>query len=301
MKSDIYRELVKIVGSDNVLMDEPMSRHTTFRIGGPADYFVLPRSARELSECLHLLKKAGGEFFVLGNGSNLLVSDQGYRGCILCTKNITNLSCRSGKITAGAGAPLTQLAVFAKKNGLAGLEFAYGIPGTLGGALVMNAGAYGGEMKDLVKSVTVLLENGNERTLTGEQMEFGYRSSILMDRDWTAVSAVLELQNGNPEEISERMDGNLRARQDKQPLEYPSAGSTFKRPEGFFAGKLIMDCGLAGFCVGDAEVSTKHCGFLINKGHASCREMLELMHKVQETVEGKYHVHLEPEVRFLGC
>lgn len=301
MKSDLYSELAGIVGSENVLRDEPLSRHTTFRIGGPADYFVSPGSGSELSACRRLLKEAGEESFLLGNGSNLLVSDRGYRGCILCTKNLTGLSADRGIIEADAGLSLTQLAVFARKNGLTGLEFAYGIPGTLGGALVMNAGAYGGEMKDVVRSVTLLDEMEEEITLTGEEMEFSYRSSILISKKWTALSAVLELQQGDPDKIGEKMDGFLRARQEKQPLEYPSAGSTFKRPEGFFAGKLIMDSGLAGCRIGDAEVSAKHCGFLINRGHASCRDMRDLICKVQETVQEKYHVHLEPEVRFLNC
>jgi UDP-N-acetylmuramate dehydrogenase len=278
-----------------------MKKHTTFRIGGPADYYVMPRSAEEIAKVLQVCQDAQMPYYILGNGSNLLVSDEGYRGVVIqIFKNFNEIQVEGTKIRAKAGALLSKIAHVALDEELTGFEFAAGIPGTLGGAAVMNAGAYGGEMKDVLETVTVLTKEGEVLTLKKEELELGYRTSIIAKKGYLVLEAVLSLKKGVREEIAGVMEELKEKRVTKQPLEYPSAGSTFKRPEGYFAGKLIMDAGLRGFAVGDAKVSEKHCGFVINKGNASAADVRSLMSQVAGIVKEQTGVTLEPEVKMLG-
>ena len=284
-----------------ILENEPMSRHTTFRVGGPARYFAEPESEEELLELVGKLRRNNEPFTLLGRGSNLLVSDAGYEGTVIhISEALAGISIEGEFITAGAGATLGSIAAAALGAGLAGFEFAAGIPGTLGGAIIMNAGAYGGEMKDVAAFVRLLDGDGKVITLSGEEMNFRYRGSRAMDEGLTVLSAVLKLEPGDPAAIRERMDELMKKRKDKQPLEYPSAGSTFKRPEGYFAGKLIEDAGLRGYSVGGAQVSEKHCGFVINKGGATAADIMQLCDEVSRRVYGLFGVRLEMEVRRLG-
>ena len=278
-----------------------MDRHTTFRIGGPADYFLIPETPEEIKQILNICRDENIPYFILGNGSNLLVSDAGYRGAIIQVfRNMSGITTEGTKIRASAGALLSAIAAEARNASLTGFEFAGGIPGTLGGAVVMNAGAYGGEMKDVLEEVTVLDGDGNIRTLKAEELELGYRTSAVKKNGYLVLEAVISLKEGDPEAIRARMRELSEQRTSKQPLEYPSAGSTFKRPEGYFAGRLIMDCGLRGYRVGGAEVSQKHCGFVINAGGATAADVRALMQDVTEKVQEKFGVTLEPEVKFLG-
>lgn len=297
----MLEKLQTLLGKEKVLVKEPMSSHTTFRIGGPADYFVMPSDAGELAGILKICREENMPYFILGNGSNLLVGDQGYRGVVIqLSKNFDEITVEGTMVTAKAGAMLIRVAKEAGKAGLTGLEFASGIPGTIGGAMVMNAGAYGGEMKDVVSSVTVLTGEGEVKTLTGEEMNFRYRGSVVEDRGYIVLEAVLKLSEGEPEKIQARMDELSLQRKTKQPIEYPSAGSTFKRPEGYYAGKLIMDSGLRGFRVGGAQVSEKHCGFVINTGEATASDVMQLIRAVSDRVEEQFGVALEPEVKRIG-
>lgn len=301
MREEVRMAFAAVVGAENVLLQEPMEKHTTFRIGGPADYFLCPQSAKQVQELLAVCRENRIPCFILGNGSNLLVSDAGYRGAVIqIYKNMNAVSAKGERIHAQAGALLSAVANYAWKNGLGGLEFASGIPGTLGGAVVMNAGAYGGEMKDVLESVTVLEQDQTIRTLAAEELAMGYRTSVIKERDCVVLEAVLKLAAQEPDTVKARMDELKEQRIAKQPLEYPSAGSTFKRPEGNFAGKLIMDAGLRGYRVGGAQVSEKHCGFVINREHAKAADVRRLMEEVQEIVEQKFSVRLEPEIKFLG-
>ncbi len=285
---------------------EPMSRHTTFRCGGPAALFVEVRNAGELQAVLEAVEEREIPFFLLGRGSNLLVSDAGYDGAVITLGGDfadIRISAEDPQyIEAGAGASLTGLSAFARDHGLTGLEFACGIPGSTGGGIIMNAGAYGGEMKDVTVSVDVLpRERGAAPfTVSGEDMAFGYRTSRAKTEELIVLRAVIGLQEGDREEIGARMEELLEQRRQKQPLEFPSAGSTFKRPEGYFAGKLIQDAGLSGFRIGDAQVSEKHCGFVINRGSASASEIAALIAAVQEKVYENSGVMLEREVIYLG-
>ena len=297
----MLEKLQKMLGEAKVLVNEPMASHTTFRIGGPADYFVMPETVEELANVLKLCKEENTPYFILGNGSNLLVGDKGFRGVVIqLYKNFDGLSIEGTKITAKSGAMLIRVAKEAGKAGLTGLEFASGIPGTIGGAMVMNAGAYGGEMKDVVTSVTVLTKDGDIKTLSGDEMNFRYRGSVVEDEGYIVLEAVMELKEGNLEEIQERMDELSVQRRTKQPIEYPSAGSTFKRPEGYFAGKLIQDAELRGYQVGGAQVSEKHCGFVINVGGATAADVMQLMQDVSDKVMEQFGVTLEPEVKRIG-
>ena len=290
-----------ILGSDNVRLHEPMKKHTTFRIGGPADYYLCPHSTEEMQKILQICKENNIEFFILGNGSNLLVSDKGYRGAVIqLWKNFSDIIAEEKTITVKAGALLSKVAAEALEEGLTGMEFASGIPGTIGGAVVMNAGAYGGEMKDIIKEVTVLTKEGEILTLSKEEMNFGYRTSVVKEKGYVVISVVLQLEKGEREKIRKVMDDLKERRVTKQPLDMPSAGSTFKRPEGYFAGKLIQDSGLKGYSVGDAQISEKHSGFVINRGNASAKDVLALIEHVQEIVEEKFGVHLETEVKRIG-
>lgn len=298
---NIYDKVVDIVGEENVHTDEPMSRHTTFRIGGNADYFVKPGNADEVAAVIAVCREYNIPYFILGNGSNLLVSDDGYRGMIInIMDNMDSVTVDGRIITAQAGAMLVRVSVMARDNALTGLEFASGIPGTIGGAVYMNAGAYGGEMKNVVKTVRAIDEYGRIYELDSEKMDFSYRHSIVEERKLIVLEVTLELEHGSREAIDDRMKELAEARRSKQPLEYPSAGSTFKRPEGYFAGKLIMDAGLRGYSVGGAQVAEKHCGFVINKGGATASDVVELIRDVKHDVDDKFGVTLEPEVKMLG-
>lgn len=301
LKNDMFEKLSKIIKKENIYINEPMKKHTTFRVGGPADYFVLPTEVSQITNIIELCKAEQIPYFILGNGSNLLVSDKGYRGVVIqIYKNMNQIQIDGCKIKAQAGVLLSQIAKKALDAGLAGFEFASGIPGTLGGAAVMNAGAYGGEMKDVLTSVTVLDENGQMLHLEAKDLQLGYRTSIIKEKGYVVIEAELELQVGDQTQIQKRMEQLKVQRVTKQPLEYPSAGSTFKRPVGYFAGKLIQDAGLRGYRVGDAQVAEKHCGFVINRGEATAAEITQLIKDVQKKVYEEFQVKLETEVKFLG-
>ncbi len=301
MEMKIYNKLVEILQEDRVKAEEPMRKHTTFQIGGAADFLATPGSADEVRAVVDLCKAEGIAYYIIGNGSNLLVSDKGIRGVVVqIGREMSRIECEGEVIRAQAGALLSAVAARALKESLAGFEFAAGIPGTLGGACVMNAGAYGGEMKDVLEDVTVLTPEGEIRKLSVAQMELGYRTSAAARKGYIVLEAGLRLKKGTGDEIKALMEELRDKRVSKQPLEYPSAGSTFKRPEGFFAGKLIQDAGLRGFEVGKAQVSKKHCGFVINRGGATAADVAELMRQVSEKVEVQFGVRLEPEVKRLG-
>lgn len=305
-KLEIYDIISEIVGKENIRLDELMSKHTTFKVGGAADIFVTPTTIDSIKQVINLCKNENIEYYVIGKGSNLLVGDNGYRGVIICIYNtLDNVSVvedneNMSLVTAGAGITLSKLANVIADNELEGFEFASGIPGTLGGAVTMNAGAYGGEIKDGIVSATVMDNDGNVVTIGKDNLDLSYRHSIVMEKKYIVLEATFRFAKGNEKAIRDKMlDLNMR-RKEKQPLEYPSAGSTFKRPEGYFAGKLIMDSGLAGYAVGGACVSTKHCGFVINKNNATANDIRKLMNNIDSIVYEKYGVHLEPEVRMLG-
>lgn len=301
MNQNFYDKLNNVIAKDSILIDEPMSRHTTFRVGGPADFFVTPKAKEEVRDVIRICKEVGMPYYIIGNGSNLLVSDAGYRGVIVqIYKKMNEVKVEGDLVKAQAGALLSGIAAKALGAELSGFEFASGIPGTIGGACVMNAGAYGGEMKDVLESVTVLTGEGKIIELGRNELELGYRTSVIAKKGYIVLGAVLKLERGDGEKIKTYMDELKEKRVTKQPLEYPSAGSTFKRPEGYFAGKLIEDAGLRGFQVGGAQVSEKHCGFVINRNHATAADIMELMRQVQIRVKENSGVDLEPEVKRLG-
>lgn len=300
MEQQFLEELQRIAGADKVYRMEPMSRHTTFRVGGPADVLVQP-DYKTLSDVIKLCRKYEETYYVVGNGSNLLVGDKGIRGVVIeMVTNCQNLAVFGDRITAGAGMLLSKVANFAADNELTGMEFAAGIPGSIGGAVVMNAGAYGGEMKDIIESVIVLDAAGDEKKLSLEELELGYRKSCIIKNNYVVMEVTLKLSEGNPETIRDRMRELNEQRRAKQPLEYPSAGSTFKRPEGYFAGKLIMDAGLRGYQIGGAQVSEKHCGFVINREGATAENIYQLIEYVSAEVERQFGIKLEPEVKMIG-
>ena len=301
MNQNFYDKLNNVIAKDSILLDEPMSRHTTFRVGGPADFFVTPKAKEEVRDVIRICKEAGMPYYIIGNGSNLLVSDAGYRGVIVqIYKEMNEVKVEGDLVKAQAGALLSGIAAKALGAELSGFEFASGIPVTIGGACVMNAGAYGGEMKDVLEFVTVLTGEGKIIELGRNELELGYRTSVIAKKGYIVLGAVLKLERGDGEKIKTYMDELKEKRVTKQPLEYPSAGSTFKRPEGYFAGKLIEDAGLRGFQVGGAQVSEKHCGFVINRDHATAADIMELMRQVQIRVKENSGVDLEPEVKRLG-
>ena len=301
LREEIIKRLEQTVESDQFLREEPMKKHITFRVGGPAACFLTPSTKEQIREILHICQEEKTPYFILGNGSNLLVSDQGFDGVVLQVyKNMNQVTVEGEHLRVQAGALLSATARKALKAGLTGMEFAAGIPGTMGGAVVMNAGAYGGEMKDILESVTVLTPEGEQKELKNEELQLGYRTSVVKEKGYIVLEAVLSLKKGDPEAIKSRMDELKEQRVTKQPLEYPSAGSTFKRPEGYFAGKLIQDAGLRGYQVGGAQVSEKHCGFVINKENATAKDLVDLIHVVQRIVYEKFQVQLETEVKFLG-
>lgn len=301
MNLEFYNQLITVIEEERILTEEPMKKHTTFRVGGNADYFVMPKNAKEIKEIVRICQNAGMPYYVLGNGSNLLVGDKGYRGVMLqIYKQMNGIWIEEDRVKAQAGALLARVGSMALEAELTGFEFAAGIPGTVGGAVAMNAGAYGGEMKDIIVSATVLTPEGEIVTFNKEELELGYRTSVVAKKGYIVLEAEYQLQRGSREQIRARMDELKTQRVTKQPLEYPSAGSTFKRPEGYFAGKLIQDAGLRGFQVGGAQVSEKHCGFVINKEQATAADIKNLMEQVSEQVLQKFGVKLEPEVKILG-
>lgn len=301
MSQEFAYKLEQILGEEQILREEPMRLHTTFRIGGPAQFFVIPRTQEEAAEAVRLCRSEGAPYYIIGNGSNLLVSDKGYRGVVIqLFKEFSDINIEGTRIRAQAGASLAKIAAEALRAGLAGFEFAAGIPGTLGGACIMNAGAYGGEMKDVLLAVTVLTKDGEIREIPREELDMGYRTSRASREGWIVLGATIELARGDEKEIRAKMEDLKQRRTDKQPLEYPSAGSTFKRPEGYFAGKLIQDAGLKGLRVGDAMVSEKHSGFVVNCGNATAADVDGLIRLMQEKVREDSGITLEPEVRRLG-
>ena len=301
VNQEFYEKLSKITGKEQILLQEPMKKHTTFRIGGPADYLVLPQTMEEIADIVKLCRQEETPWYIMGNGSNLLVADAGVRGVVIqLLRNFNQIQLEGSQIRIQAGAQNAAVARQALEASLTGFEFAAGIPGTIGGAVVMNAGAYGGEMKDILKEVTVLDQGGMIQRIPEEELELGYRTSIIARKGYLVLEALIELKPGDPQEIRAVMDELKEKRVTKQPLEYPSAGSTFKRPEGYFAGKLIMDAGLRGFTVGGAQISEKHCGFVINKGDATAKDVTDLMEETKKVVMEKFGVALEPEVKRLG-
>lgn len=296
-----YKELVNLAGNDCVSLEEDMSRHTTFRAGGKAKYFVTPKDKETVAALIRLHTHNHMPYYVTGNGSNLLVADEGYDGTMIkIGSGLDKITVEHQRIMAESGAMITRAAMTAAGNSLSGMEFAAGIPGSIGGAVAMNAGAYGGEIKDILIRAEVADCSGNILSLENDEMKFGYRNSIIQSEGYIVLAVEFRLNPGNQEDINKKMNEYMMARKEKQPLEYPSAGSTFKRPEGNFAGKLIMDAGLAGFRVGGACVSEKHCGFIINKSDATAEDILTLMENVRRIVYEKYGVLLEPEVKIIG-
>ncbi len=301
MEQYLYKLLEEAAGQGNIFREEPMREHTTFRIGGNAEVFAAPDSIEGIGRVWQICRANSIPCHVVGNGSNLLVGDRGVRGVVLqIYKNFSDIAVDGTCLTVQAGTLLARTAAAAAEHGLTGLEFASGIPGTVGGAVTMNAGAYGGEMKDVLTRVKVLDESGGVHVLTREELRLGYRTSLVQEREYLAVEAQMELAAADQDKIYARMEELKNARKEKQPIEYPSAGSTFKRPEGYFAGKLIMDAGLRGYRVGDAQVSEKHCGFVINRGQATAAQVMELISHIQAEVFRRFGVRLEMEVKRLG-
>ena len=297
----LARRLRAIVGEGNVLEGEPLSEHTTFKVGGPADLYVIPGDFYQVRDVLLACDEAGAERFVLGRGSDLLVSDAGYRGVIVAVADgLQGVTADGTQLACEAGVDLREASKRACELGLTGLEFACGIPGSVGGACFMNAGAYGGCVADVLACVRVVTPDGSFETIDVADLDLGYRHSRVADEGLVVLSATFGLDRGDPGKIRATMDDLMRQREEKQPLDLPSAGSTFKRPEGHFAGKLIMDAGLQGYRVGGAEVSTKHAGFVVNVGDATAADVHAVIEHVQDEVERQFGVRLEPEVRFLG-
>ena len=294
-------QLKQIIPEKYILRQEPMKNHTTFRIGGPADIFVAPENMEEIKAVSRFAKEEGIPLFVLGNGSNLLVADDGMDGIVLqIYKNYSGIEIRGNELIVKAGTLLSSTSKAALNEELTGFEFAGGIPGTFGGAVVMNAGAYGGEMVQVLKEVTVLTKEGEIKTLKAEELELGYRTSNVLKNEYVVLEGVIALKKGNKEEIKAKMDEYALARKTKQPLEYPSAGSTFKRPEGYFAGQLIDEAGLRGYQCGGAQISVKHAGFVINTGNATAEDVVNVITHAQEEVLKRNNIKLETEVKRLG-
>ncbi|MDR1559919.1 MAG: UDP-N-acetylmuramate dehydrogenase [Clostridiales bacterium] len=293
------KSLPHVLKDYNVLYDEPLLNHTTFKIGGPADALALPESGDELRTLLCVLRNENIRYMIMGNGSNLLFPDSGFRGVIISTTRLTRLVVSDNIVYAEAGVLMSKTAAEAMRASLTGLEFASGIPGTLGGAVFMNAGAYGGEIKDVFFSAEILTSDGSIQEISPPEMNFGYRKSIIQENGSVLLSAVLKLRFGDYEEIKAKTDELTLARRSKQPIEMPSAGSVFRRPPGHYVGKLIMESGLRGYSVGGAQVSEKHCGFIVNKGGASCDDVLRLIDHIQTTVFNNFKVSLIPEIRIV--
>lgn len=297
-----YVGLEKILKKESIKYNESMKNHTTMKVGGPCDCLVLPESVEEIKQVVEYAKENNIKYYIIGNGSNLLVLDDGVKGLVIKIANrFCNVEVKDDMIIADSGVGVPKLAQIAKKNVLSGLEFACGIPGTVGGCVRMNAGAYGSEMVNVVEEVTYLDESGEIKKIAGKDMEFSYRHSIFSNNpNWIILSVTFKLKHGDLEEITKLMNENTVARRTKQPLEYPNFGSVFKRPEGYFVGKLVQDCGLRGKQIGGAQVSEKHTGFMINTGDATCKDVLDLIKYVQDTVFEKFGVHLKTEVEIIG-
>lgn len=300
LNQELLEQIYTIIPRGNVLRNENMSRHTTFRTGGPADCFIRINTSKELSELILLLKKEKEDFFITGNGSNLLVSDEGYPGVVISMQDFDRLEVDGNRIYAGAGVLTSKIAKVAMANSLSGMEALAGIPGSIGGCICMNAGAYGSEMKDITESADILFEDGHIERFSTDELDLRYRGSRIKDENLIVVGVTLSLFTGEKDAIELAMNDYANKRKEKQPLEFPSAGSTFKRPEGFFAGKLIQDAGLSGFMIGGAQVSTKHCGFIVNKNGASSKEIYDVIRHVQKKVFEDSGVKLDTEVILLG-
>ncbi len=300
-KTEIYKMLGETVDKNRILIDEPMKNHTSFKIGGPADFLVLPEKLEEITETMKNLKRENIPYMIIGNASNLLIRDKGIRGVVIkLGESYNHVTIEGTTVTAQSGILLSRLAKRIAKASLKGFEFASGIPGSLGGAVFMNAGAYGGEMKDVVTSVKALNDQGEVITLNNRELQMSYRNSILQEKNYAVLEVVMELEAGDSEEIYAKIRELDQQRTTKQPINLPSAGSVFKRPEGYFAGKLIQDSGLKGHRIGGAEVSTLHCGFIVNQGGATAQDVMDLVGEVQKTVKEKYGVDLERELRIIG-
>lgn len=284
----------------NVYTNESMKKHTTFRIGGNADYFLIPENTSELQSAIKICRANNIPYFILGNGSNILVSDKGIEGAVISMEKLNTIEVYEDTIYAQAGAKLSKTASIAAENSLSGFETLSGIPGTVGGAVFMNAGAYGGEIKDVALEVYAIDENGNEKTFSNSECNFGYRSSVFSSGEYIITGAKFRLRTKDKDEITAQMRDYAERRRDRQPLSFPSAGSTFKRPEGYFAGKLIQDSGLRGFAIGGAAVSEKHCGFVVNTGNATCSDVVNLIDYIKKCVYEKFGVMLHEEVRIIG-
>ncbi|SHG09303.1 UDP-N-acetylmuramate dehydrogenase [Ornithinibacillus halophilus] len=298
--TNMYEKIVDIVSEENVMSKEPLKNHTYTRLGGVADYLVTPTTYEQVQKVVKLANKENIKFTLLGNGSNLIVKDGGIRGIVMNLNKLTTILTDDKKIVAQSGARIIDVSREALKQTLTGLEFACGIPGSVGGALYMNAGAYGGEIKDVLESTIVVDQDGELLSLKAEDLDLSYRTSNIPDNGYIVLEATFALQEGNYEEIKAVMDDLTFKRESKQPLEYPSCGSVFKRPPGYFAGKLIQDSGLQGTQIGGAQVSLKHAGFIVNKNEATAQEYIDLIKHVQKTVKDKFDVSLEREVRIIG-
>jgi UDP-N-acetylmuramate dehydrogenase len=297
---EFYKLLGEFYNEEDITVDSPMSEHIYFRVGGPADILVTPVNEEQVVNTLKLCREYNVPYFILGNGSNILVKDGGISGVVIKFNKLNKITTEGNCVTAQSGALLKDVSKAALENNLRGFEFACGIPGSIGGAVFMNAGAYDGEMAHVIKSARVIDENCNIKNLTKEELELGYRSSIVMKKGYVVIEATVELESGEYASIKDKIDDLTNRRESKQPLEYPSAGSTFKRPEGYFAGKLIQDSGLKGFSIGGAAVSEKHSGFVINKGGATAKDVLDVIAHVQKTVKENFDVELHTEVRIIG-
>lgn len=301
LSDDLVKLIEGIAGSYNVKINEPMKNHTSFRIGGPADILITPASISVLREVVEICKRENIQHFIMGNGTNLVVRDKGIRGVVIKTsEKLKKFSVYDSCIEAEAGILLSELSSIALENGLSSLEFAHGIPGTLGGAVSMNAGAYGGEMKDVVVKTLYMTEEGEIKTLENEQHRFGYRTSLIQEEKGIVLKSQVKLTKGDRDEIRERIKHLAAKREQAQPLDMPSAGSIFKRPKGYYTGPLIDGCGLKGFSIGGAQVSTKHCGFIVNTGGASAQDVIDVIKHVKNMVKNKYGVELETEVKIVG-
>ena len=293
-------ELAKFIDKDNIFIDEPMKNHTSFKVGGPVDILTTPKNFDEVVEIVKFCKENNTQYYIIGNGSNLLVRDGGIRGIVIKLNKLNNIRLENGLVISESGVWMSEVSAFALKNNLTGFEFACGIPGSVGGAAYMNAGAYNGEISNVISSARVIDNEGEIIELSKEQLELGYRMSSIMKYGYTVLEVTFKFESGEHDLIKKRIQELSKRRQDRQPLEYASAGSTFKRPDGFFAAKLIEDCDLKGKCIGGAQVSTKHSGFIINKGNATAKDILDLIEFVQNTVFEKFKVKLSTEVRIIG-
>jgi UDP-N-acetylmuramate dehydrogenase len=297
---DFNNKLKNILDDQDLQINVLMKDHTSFRVGGPADIFVTPKTYEKVKEVIEICIESNTPYFVIGNGSNLLVKDGGIRGVVINMSKLNEVRTDGERVIAQSGALLSNAAVKALEQSLKGMEFAHGIPGSIGGAVAMNAGAYNGEISEIIESALIIDRQGNVKSLSKEELELSYRMSAILKYDYIVLEATFKLEKGEYSVIKDRMDSLMKRRRDNQPLEYPSAGSTFKRPEGYFAAKLIEDSGLKGKKLGGAEVSSKHSGFIINKEDATAKEILDLIDVVQQTVKEKYDVELSTEVRIIG-